>query len=515
MVRDMAFTHFFGCSGLMDGWAIAFKIPNLARRLFGEGAAASSLVPIYSEQLHTDNEAAQRLASTVVTAVFVLLAAIVLIGEAGIWSYYALFSQYPSTDLKLELTGIMLPYMILICTVAILAGILNAHRHFAAPAAAPVVLNIFIIGALCFTGWVLEIPRERQVFFVAGGVLVAGVIQILMQVPALRAHGVHIRPAWQVRSQAFRKIVLLMAPMILGLTATQINTLADDLIALWFSGSADKGHVFYMLGHRITYPLWEGAVSQLFYSQRLYQFPLGVLGISLATAVFPVMSADAARKDFAALEKTISRGFRAAVFIAIPATAGLILVARPLVSTLFQHGEFTAEDTAGVAWTLSFYALGLGGYFMQQIVTRAFYSTQDAKMPAHTALAAVVINIVLNLTFIWFMGTAGLALSTAICSYFQVVILVLALRRRLAPAILEGLLRTLLKTIAATAFMCAVALPIMLVMRQLPVGKWFDALRLVAVVPSAAAAYLLAAIALRVRVISILTGRQELDPNSQ
>jgi putative peptidoglycan lipid II flippase len=445
MLRDMAVSYFFGCSGLMDGWAIAFKIPNLARRLFGEGAAASSLVPVYSEQLHTDTEAAHRLASTVVTVIFTLLAAIVLIGEAGIWSYYAFFSKYPSTDLKLALASIMLPYMILICTVAILAGILNAHRHFAAPAAAPIVLNLFIIGALCFTGWVLKIPRETQVFFVAAAVLIAGVVQILIQLPPLRAKGIHIRPAWEVRSDAFKKILVLMGPMILGLTVTQINTLADDFIALWLSGSPDKGQVFSLLGRQIDYPLWEGAVSQLFYSQRLYQFPLGVLGISLATAVFPVMSAEAARRDFDALQKTIARGLRAAVFVALPATVGLILVAKPLASALFEHGEFKSSDTSAVAWTLCFYALGLTGYFTQQIVTRAFYSTKDSRMPARSALAAVFVNIVLNLTLIWYMGTAGLALSTALCSYLQVLILLWALRNRFSGHVLDGLFVALLK----------------------------------------------------------------------
>ncbi|MHC4333408.1 MAG: murein biosynthesis integral membrane protein MurJ [Planctomycetota bacterium] len=509
MLRDMAVSYFFGCSGLMDGWAIAFKIPNLARRLFGEGAAASSLVPVYSEQLHTDTEAAHRLASTVVTVIFTLLAAIVLIGEAGIWSYYAFFSKYPSTDLKLALAGIMLPYMILICTVAILAGILNAHRHFAAPAAAPIVLNLFIIGALCFTGWVLKIPRETQVFFVAAAVLIAGVVQILIQLPPLRAKGIHIRPAWEVRSDAFKKILVLMGPMILGLTVTQINTLADDFIALWLSGSPDKGQVFSLLGRQISYPLWEGAVSQLFYSQRLYQFPLGVLGISLATAVFPVMSAEAARRDFDALQKTIARGLRAAIFVALPATVGLILVAKPLVSALFEHGEFTSDDSAKVAWTLCFYALGLTGYFTQQIVTRAFYSTKDSRMPARSALAAVFVNIVLNLTLIWYMGTAGLALSTALCSYLQVLILLWALRNRFSGHVLDGLFVALLKTAAATAAMALVAIAVILMMQGLPETRFFSVIRLAAVVPCAAAAYILTARALRIEALSLLTGRSQ------
>ncbi|NIA17496.1 MAG: murein biosynthesis integral membrane protein MurJ, partial [Planctomycetes bacterium] len=155
MLRDMSFAYFFGASGLMDGWAIAFKIPNLARRLFGEGAATSSLIPTYSEQLEKSPEQAKKLANTVISVIFVILCGIVLLGELIIWLYYKFFTVYPSTELKLALSAIMLPYMILICMVAIIAGILNVHRHFAAPAAAPIVLNIFIIGSLCFSGWVL------------------------------------------------------------------------------------------------------------------------------------------------------------------------------------------------------------------------------------------------------------------------------------------------------------------------------------------------------------------------
>ncbi|GAI77442.1 unnamed protein product, partial [marine sediment metagenome] len=226
--------------------------------------------------------------------------------------------------------------------------------------------------------------------------------------------------AWEIRTDAFKKIMMMMGPMILGLTVTQINTLADDLIAWWFSGSAEKGDVFLFMGNQITYPLRRGCVSHLNGAQRLYQLPLGVLGISLATAIFPVMSADAARRNFDALRKTISRGIQAAVFIAIPATAGLFLVARPLVSAMFEHGKFTAGDTEATALALLFYALGLSGFFIQQIVTRAFYSMHNSKAPMRSAMIAVLVNVILNLTLIWFMGVAGLAFSTAICSYLQV-----------------------------------------------------------------------------------------------
>ncbi len=507
MLRDMTFAFFFGATGMMDAWVIAFMIPNLARRLFGEGAASSSLIPVYSEQLHKDPKQARKLASTVVTAVFVVLLLIVILGELAIGLYYYFFSTYESTDLKLTLAAIMLPYMILICLVAILAGLLNAHRHFAAPAAAPLVLNIFLISALCFSGFVLKMQPKTQVFFVACVVLIAGLAQLAMQMPALKAKGLYIRPAWQVNSEPFKKIVVLMAPMILGLTATQINTLADVAIATWFSGSAEKGQFLTLLGWQLRYPLWEGAVSQLFYSQRLYQFPLGVLGISLATAIFPVMSSDAARKDFDSLKKTIARGLRAAVFVAIPATAGLLLVARPLVAAIFQRGKFSGADTTLTAHVLSFYALGLCGFFLQQIVTRAFYSLQDSKMPARSALIAVMVNVILNLTLIWFMGAAGLALATVICSYLQVIILLCVLRKHFDETILAGLLSTFFKTLAATAIMSALAAAALKLMSNLPLTAVFDITRLAVIVPLSAGSYFLASKLLKIESISLLTGR--------
>jgi putative peptidoglycan lipid II flippase len=166
-VRDIAYSHFFGANALLDAWTIAFKIPNLARRLFGEGAAAASLIPVYSEQLHKDKQQAKQLADTVVTILFVLLAAIILVVEALIWAYYRFLSTTGETRLVLSLTSIMLPYMLLVCIVAILAGILHVHRHFAAPAAAPIVLNLLIIASILVTGWVFKLHPRQQVFFVA------------------------------------------------------------------------------------------------------------------------------------------------------------------------------------------------------------------------------------------------------------------------------------------------------------------------------------------------------------
>jgi putative peptidoglycan lipid II flippase len=506
MVRDIAYSHFFGANQLLDAWIIAFRIPNLSRRLFGEGAASASLIPVYSEALYKDREQARRLADTVVTVLFVILAALVLFGEACIWLYYSFFAQTDETELILSLSSIMLPYMLFVCTVAILAGILNVHRHFAAPAAAPIVLNIFIIGTVLVTGWLLEFQPRQQLFCVAIAVLVGGIVQIAMQLRPLHRSGVFIRPAWQVRSESFKKVLLLMGPMILGLTVTQMNTLADDLIAWWFSGSQEKGHFFVLFGAQIEYPMWRGSVSHLYYAQRLYQLPLGVLGISLATAIFPVMSANAARKDFVALRESIARGIRGTIFVAVPATIGLILVARLLICVAFEHGRFTSADTTMVVQTLSFYTMGLCGYFAQQILARAFYSMQDSKMPMRSALVAVSANFVLNLTLIWPLGRAGLACATALCSYLQVIILVSVLCKRLGHSILDGLLVTMIKTFAATTIMSLVAAATLILMKNLPDGRLFDILRLVAVVPTAVAVYLLAARVLRIEMLSLLIG---------
>jgi putative peptidoglycan lipid II flippase len=506
-IRDMAFAYFLGAGGLFDGWAIAFKIPNLARRVFGEGAASASFIPIYSEELHHRPESANKIAGTVVTAVAVLLACVVLFGEAIIWGYYTFFSKYAATDLKLELAGIMLPYMIIICVVAILAGVLQTHRHFAAPAMAPVVLNIFIIASLCFSGWVLSIRPERQVFVVAVAVIIAGLTQLTIQLVPLHSRGIHLRPAWQIRSEAFRKIIILMGPMILGMTATQINTLADDFIALWFSGSADKGEFFFLFGRQIRYPFWAGTVSHLYYSQRLYQFPLGVLGISLATAIFPVMSADAARKDTGAFLKTIMRGLQGAIFIALPATAGLILVSTIIVRTAFQHGAFGTADTAITSVVLSFYALGLCGYFLQQIVTRAFYAMQDSKLPAKTAALAVIVNIILNLTLIWFLGAAGLALATAICSYLQVSIMITLLRGRFEAINFRKLAVTFCKSAIATTAMYLTGWVILKLADTWPESTKFDVVRLLLSVICCAAVYIAAAKLLGIEALGLLTGR--------
>jgi len=509
MVRDMAYAYFWGRTGLADLWVIAFMIPNLARRIFGEGALSSSFIPVYLEECHADPKRAARLADTVTSVLVAILSGIVVVGELGIWLYWALWARRADTRLMLVLTAIMLPYMVLVCAAAVLGGVLNAHRHFAAPAIAPILLNVAIIGTLALTARAMGWSPENQVLGVAVAVVAAGVLQLAVQWLPLRSYGVRLRPAWDIRSESFRRIFLLMVPMVLGLTATQINTLANNAMAWIFSNSAAKGEFFTLWGRAIRYPLGQGAVSGLYYSQRLYQFPLGVLGISLATAIYPVLSSDAAKGDMKALTRTVAQGLQSSVFVAIPATAGFFLIGKALVCMLFEHGKFTRGDTPVVALTLAFYASGLCGYFVQQILARAFYSMQDTRTPLRSALTAVAANILLNLTLIWVLGIAGLAAATALCAYLQAAMLAVALHRRLGSSLWQGVAPTFLRTLAATAAMGLVGLAVLALMKGLPDDRRSDAVRVMAVVPAAGVTYLVAARLLRIEALSLILGSRK------
>ncbi len=507
MLRDMSFAFFLGAEGLMDAWVIAFKIPNLARRIFGEGAASSSFIPVYSDLLQNDRASASELCGTVLSFIALILSFTVVLGELVVWGWYFFVSDLSDTDLMLSLTGIMLPYMVLVCMVAILAGVLNCHGHFAAPAAAPVVLNIFIIGSLIFSQSVLKTEASRGVYFTAFSVVAAGFVQIMMQFWALKRHGAKVFGGVNFGGIHFRRVIFLMGPMVIGLTATQLNTLADDFIAKWLSGSVQKGEYLELFGHLVRYPVWEGTVSQLFYAQRLYQFPLGVLGISLATAIYPVMSAQASSGDVGSLTATISRGIRGAVYIAFPATVGLIAVRGDVVSVIFERGRFDSTDTLLTANIIIFYSLGLCGYFSQQILARAFYSRGASFWPAFTAVLAVFVNVSLNLSLIWVLGAGGLAISTAVSSYVQVIILLVVLRFELGRGLMDRYLLTVVKTACATAFMAAFCVLIVNLMDKEDVTKHYRLLRLVVTVFGAVVSYFAASVVLKIEMLSLVTSR--------
>jgi putative peptidoglycan lipid II flippase len=528
--RDTAYAIVFGVGPILDAWLMAFKIPNLGRRLFGEGAASAAVIPVYSQQLRDNPVQAASLTRTVITVLFLILSGLVLVGEVVILLLYLFWSDRLETKLVFSLVAVTLPYMIIICLVAVIAGFLNVHKHFATPALAPIVMNLCIIGgailaAKTFRGdgsrqvYSFKQPEVRQIFFVAWAVIVAGTLELTVQLPPYFKRGLSLRPAWDIHSEPFRRIMRLMLPMVFGLAVTQVNTLTDDLVAWWFSGSAEKGEYFHFLGRTIQYPLQRGSISYLSFAQHLYQLPLGIFGISLATALFPVMSAEAAKKDYQALCRVVSMGVRAAIFVALPCSVGLLLVGKPFISVWLRHGRFEIGDVPHVFWPLAFYAIGITGYFLQHIVVRAFHSLQDPVAPLRTGLLAVAVNFLLNITLIWFLGTGGLAASTALAAYLQVGLLLWMLRRRLGGGVLADVGGAIFKVAGATVCMAlTVSVVLYLSHRYVePVlsNRYGELAGLCAAVPLGTLIYVFAAKRMRIDMLSLLIGVKKLNPSAE
>ncbi|AQQ70907.1 putative peptidoglycan biosynthesis protein MurJ [Limihaloglobus sulfuriphilus] len=511
MIRDMCYAYFFGATAFSDAWYIAFKIPNLARRIFGEGAASASFIPVYSSALHKSQQQARKLACSVITAIAGSVSLLVLAAWVSMGGYSVFFGVTDENSLIFSLTAIMLPYAVMICTAALMSGILNVHGHFAAPAAAPVILNIAIISAIVIPGYFWGAAAEKLVYFAAFSVLAGGVVQLAMLIPFLKRERVVIRPLFEFKTPEFRRIMIMFAPMVIGLTATQINTLLDDVLAWLLSGSEIKGAAFVFWGREVTYPLWRGSVSYLYYAQRLYQLPLGVIGISLATAVFPVFSRASAAGDLQQLRNTLSKGLRMSILIAMPAAAGLIIVSRPLISLLFEHGDkFSRSDTIDTMNTLLFYSVGLPGFFWQQIVTRVHYSRFNSKIPAMTAVLAVLVNFMLNITLVWFMNIQAFALATSVAAYVQSLLLLHLLEepvrekiwRDTGPEAARILIASLAMLIAGTAVMGK--------MDFIAESIAGDIIRLLAVIPFSAGVYWVLVKLMRVESLKYLTGKSEL-----
>lgn len=483
LVRETIFSYYFSTGELLSAFRIAFQAPNLARRLFGEGALSSAMIPVLTESLETQGEAAsKKFVGNLLTLLFVVLTGALLLIETVVlsWRMYA-------DDKALRLTGIMMPYMVLICTSAVASGVLNVRRHFAVPAAAPTILNVAMIAALIGGAKLWHLDDAALMDWTCYSVLIAGVLQLLLTAFALRQVAFVPAFGWAWRDPQIRRVFVLMGPMALGLSAVQINTLVDSIIAYLFIVED---------GQRV-------GPAVLGYAQFLYQLPLGVVGISLATAIFPELSSKVARNDRAGLAETVVRGLRMSLFLALPSAVGLIFVATPLVATLYQRGEFDAADTTRVAGTLFFYSLGLPAYFSQHIVIRTYYALKDSRTPAKAAACMVALDIAMNLCLVFVMQERGLALATAVCASLQVLYLLSKLRARVPELVWANLLHGLRGTLLATAVMTAV-LAVLTV--ALP-GLASNLLRLTILVTAGVGAYLVTAYLLRLEELRIAMHR--------
>lgn len=442
LLREILFAWAFGQSYVADAFKFGFLIPNLFRRLFGEGALTAVFVPTFTRTLDTDGRPAawQLLSRTATLLTLVLVALIVLIELIllGLWLGSA--GGTAGNSLVILLTALMLPFMLSICLLALFSSLLNCLGRFVPGALASIVLNlVMIIGILWIGPWLGGADREGQAVGVALSVLLAGVLQLLFIWPALRREGVTLRWSLEPRDPAVRKMMIMMAPVLLGQGALMLSTYLDGQVCLALTRSPRAAADATLLGTGVAYPLSAGALAAVTNAQTLYQFPLGVLVISLATAALPAFSRLAARGDWRPWTEQVRGLLRLAIFEGLLAGAMMLVAAQPIVRLLFEYGRFDAAATTRAANVLAVYGLAMAAFCAAHIVNRAFYSLDDVKTPLYVSLLILPINFLLSLTMVWFDGIreAAFAISSAITATLSVAISIVLLSRRVPERVLD------------------------------------------------------------------------------
>ncbi|MDP7005590.1 MAG: murein biosynthesis integral membrane protein MurJ [Phycisphaerales bacterium] len=463
LLRDGAISRLFGTGPMSSAFYFAFLIPNLFRRLFGEGALAAAFLPSYTKLQMQDPQLAKAFATLTTSKLVTLLGLITIIAELLLW---AIVSSQSEPSVSLKLTMVMLPYMPLVCLVAVFGAMLHVHDRFGPTAAAPIILNGFmIISAFGLVG-LFDNPFNHMIL-IGISVVLAGVVQVTWSLLALRKFGWFTTDT-KIASGELKIMMRRMLPMILGLGTLQINTLLDGLVANW-TNLFGKSFFF-----GLQYPLGDGAMASITWAQRLYQFPLGVFGIAVATAIYPLLAKQT--KNQASFTSTIQRGLRLVVYVGLPASAGLILVRDPLSAVIFQGANFTSEDAMKVGAILLGYAPAVWAYSMVHILNRGLYAKDDVMTAVRISMFCVVINFVLNVLLIWTpLKTSGLAWSTAICGVIQACILIFVINKHVKQPVNSEVVRSWLSTSLLTVVMSGFVAYLINQMWN-PLDEWWDSL---------------------------------------
>jgi len=485
LVREQTFAYLFGAGIWTDAFNVAFRIPNLLRDLFAEGAMSAAFVPTFNGILEKEGQQkAFRLTNLTFCAILVVVGALTLVGIiASPLLVSTLAPEFTSNPEKFEvtvtMTRIMFPFLLAVSWAAISMGILNSLGEFFIPAIAPVFLNLSMILA----GWLIcPFAKEFDMPAITGmaiGAMLGGLLQFAVQLPALFRYGYRFRWQLNFKDPGIQRIIKLIIPGTVGLAATQINIAISTILA------TSQG---------------EGAVSWLGYAFRVMQLPLGLFGVAVAQATLPVISRQIAAGDRDGMGQTLADSIRLSSFINLYACFAIMALAEPVVRIIFQHGRFTVADTTATAIALQAYAVGLLFYSLIKILGPAFYTLDETKVPVMASITAVVVNIVLNLVLVHPFGYWGLALSTGIGAMFNAGILYLMLEKRIGSFSRFSLMPAIAKIFAATAVSGIVsalvyrfASPLLGAnISMLPVGGFFNALTamLVAVIAGLAALYL-------------------------
>ncbi len=455
MVRDIGMATLFGNGMILDAFTVAFRIPNLARRLFGEGALTAAFLP---EFVRESDRAGLAAAWTLTTAVLVQLARVLvtvcLIAEIVLVGLWWSGAAGPATGMLLGLTAILLPYLIAICLAAFFSAVLHAMGNFLWPALLPILLNLIWIAAIWLGAPLVDTPEEK-IHLIAVCIVCGGVVQLLTPLPKLRGFGYRFVAEWRKAAPQVRAITRSMIPILLGLSVTQLNTLLDSLIAWGFSSPIDLPPD----GNGTTslrYPLLSGTAAALYLGQRLYQFPLGVFGVSLGTVLFPQFARHAAQKRFDQLSDDLTWGLRLVLAVGLPASAGLMLLASPLTSLLFEYGRFDSNDARQTAGMIFAYGSGVWAYCGLLIVHRGYYAVGNRLTPLRVGLLTVGVNVALNFALMWWLSGTGLALATALAAIFQITVLTSMLAGDRIRIDWPAFNSTLWKALVATAVMSVV-----------------------------------------------------------
>ncbi|MBU0699838.1 murein biosynthesis integral membrane protein MurJ [bacterium] len=412
LVREQVFAFFFGASLVNDAFVAAFRIPNLLRDMFAEGALSSAFVPVFTDYMKKKSlQDAFRMANMAINALLLILSLITIIGIVFAPNIVSLiapgFAETPGkTQLTITLTQIMFPFLILVSISALVMGTLNSLHHFTISALAPTTFNICMIGA----GFLICPFLKEPIIGMAIGALLGGLAQLLIQVPSLIKAGFRYTFRISFRDEGVRRIIKVMAPASIGLAAMQINIFINTLLASF---------------------LHDGSVSWLNYSFRLMYLPLGVFGVAIGTVSLPTVAACVSRGDIAGIKNILSICFRLLFLLTIPSTVGLIVLSEPIIGLIYERGAFHQQDTIATAHALICYAIGLFPYAALKTLVPTFYSLKDTRTPVKISIICVGINIILNLILIRFMGHMGLALATSISAMINMGSLLFLLKKRI------------------------------------------------------------------------------------
>ncbi|MDR2837168.1 MAG: murein biosynthesis integral membrane protein MurJ [Azonexus sp.] len=441
-VRDFVIARAFGAGAATDAFFVAFKLPNLLRRMFAEGAFAQAFVPILGQYRNNSPvEETRRLVDHVATVLSLALFVITLVGIVAapvlVWvSAPGFAADAGKFELTVALTRITFPYILFMSLVALAGGILNTWSRFALPAFTPVLLNLAFIGmALLATPYF-----DPPVLALAWAVFIGGLLQLAIQIPALKKIAMLPRPTLNWRAAwadpGVRRIVTLMGPALIGVSVSQVSLIINTVFASFLAN---------------------GSVSWLYYADRLMEFPSGLLGASLGAILLPSLSRCHASGDSAEYGKLLDWGLRLTLLLAVPAAVGLALLAVPLIATLFHHGAFLAADVFATRNALVAYAVGLAGLILVKVLAPGFYARQNVRTPVRIALVALFATQLMNAIFIFGcqLGHAGLALSIGLAACLNAALLYRGLRRHGIYAPLPGWLPFLIKLVVAVAVMAA------------------------------------------------------------